>query len=81
MKVTSHSARIEGAAPNKEQAVFMDTVDCIHGYGVGVCIYPEWFYTVIAKKDGRTAVISTPTDRWVQDLRDDGWTILQELKG
>jgi hypothetical protein len=79
MRVESHSARIHGCETAKGRAVFMDTVSVCAGYGGGVFFYPDWHFVVLAKRDGRLALIALPEAKWKQDLIDEGWTIEREF--
>jgi len=80
MKAISHAVRLEGQHERGGCYAWLDSVDVLQGFGVGVHFYPGFHHIVIASKDGRTALIALPSKRWRQDLLDDGWDIKVEIE-
>lgn len=77
--ITTSSVRLETSNEHGGTYAFLDSVSVLAGFGVGVYFYPSWSFVVLAEKEGRNAIIALPSERWKQDLADDGWSIKQVL--
>jgi len=84
MKILSNSARIEGNHTNNNKYPLMDTVQMLMGYGIGVRFYPDFdlgFFVLARQQSDKNALclIGVPTEEWINDLRGEGWEIIQIL--
>lgn len=83
MKITSNHCRLEGSSTSDKKYAFLDSQTALHGYGVGVCLFTGIGNYYLCHKKGdqyRIYIIGIPSEEWLQDLKDDGYEIIQELK-
>jgi hypothetical protein len=79
--IRASSATIEGAKPNAdEMRARMDTYPALFGYAAGVRVFPESNTVVVAQKGRDIVVFALPSQRWLDDLYDDGWKLLYEIR-
>lgn len=77
MKIESPNAQIEV----HDSGIFagVNIRPAIYGYAADLQFWGGKTY--VAKKDGCPFIhiLQTPGERWLQDLKDDGWIIIGEL--
>lgn len=79
MKFIVTSARIEGPTTNKGDFAFLDTVSECGGFVIGVGGYPVCCKLFLCEKEGRIYLLAAPDDRWEQDIKDSGYSILKVI--
>lgn len=77
MKISSSSAQIETDLDTEYRHAAMSVYPCMNHFGVSIAMLCGRFY--LARKDGGTFVVAIPSERWLKDLKDDGYEVVQSL--
>jgi len=85
MAITTNNARIETASPQQsdEHSAFFDASFEVGGFAAVVRFHPGMNgHFVLATRHGDTSslyLIGVPSQRWLGDMKDAGYTIIQTL--
>lgn len=81
MEIRAKQVRIEGSSTSKNETAWLDSATILAGYAASVRVYPEYNVVLVVRDiDGRTYLTSLPSKEWKEDLKDDGYEILFEVK-
>ncbi len=77
MNILSRSCSIDTDLDSDCHHAAMTIHPCINDFGISIAMLCGDFY--IAKRHGAMHIIAIPSERWLQDLKDDGFEIVQSL--
>lgn len=55
----------------------MSVCPCVNHYGVSIAMLCGEFY--LARRHSALHIVAIPSERWIKDLKDDGFEIIQSL--
>ena len=77
MNITSRSCAIDTDLDTESRHAAMNVHPCINHFGISIAMLCGEFY--LARRHGALHVVAIPSERWLQDLKDDGFEIVQSL--
>lgn len=77
MKILSRTCAIETDLDTESRYAAMTVHPCVNGFGVGMAMLCGEFY--LCRKNGGMFIVAIPSERWLQDMKDDGFEIVESL--
>ena len=81
MIIRASSVRLEGSEDEDGLSAWLDSDNRLYGYAASVRAYPEYHVVLVVRDlEGRTYLMSLPSEDWKKDVFDAGYEILFEVK-
>ncbi len=77
MTITSKTSAIATDIDREGRQGLASVSPSVNGFVFGILMLTGEFY--LARKDGGNFIVAIPSESWLQDLKDDGYEIVQSL--